>query len=157
MGSNAPLQARYTSLMTNNAKALTIVLLASFVVFLGCTKKPEAEGYRIISYDAATHQWVIIRNGTFDGKYLTKRITVVCSFYKWGDHEAVEGPDACHLQVGRMMIPNSWSPPKKGEQYLDIFEMPSETLAITEGEGTERVQQQFTILKYEVLPDNAKP
>ena len=139
----------------NTAKILTPVLLAICMVFLGCTKKPEAEGYRVISYDAATHQWVILRNGTFDGKYLTKRITVVCSFYKWGDHEAVEGPDACHLQVGRTMIPNSWSPLEKSEKYLDIFEMPSETLAITEGEGADRVQQQFTILKYEVLPDNA--
>ena len=53
------------------------------------------------------------------------------------------------------MIPNSWSPLEKSEKYLDIFEMPSETLAITEGEGADRVQQQFTILKYEVLPDNA--
>jgi hypothetical protein len=28
-------------------------------------------------------------------------------------------------------------------------------LAITEGDGPDRVQQQFIILKYEVLPDNA--
>jgi hypothetical protein len=140
----------------NTAKILTPVLLA-FSWFLGCTKKPEAEGYRVLSYDAPTHQWVILRNGTFDGKYLTKRITVVCSFYKWGDHEAVEGPDACHLQVGRMMIPNPFPPAEKGQEFLDIFEMPTETLAITEGEGADRVQQQFTILKYEVLPDNAKP
>jgi hypothetical protein len=141
--------------MMNAAKTLTPFLLAFFMVFLGCTKKPEPEGYRVVNYDAATHQWVILRNGTFDGKYLTKRITVVCSFYKWGDHEAVTGPDACHLQVGRMMIPNSWSPPKKSEEYLDVFEMPSETLAITEGSGADQVQQQFIILKYEVLPENA--
>ena len=53
-----------------------------------------------------------------------------------------------------MMIPNSLPPAKKDEPFLDFFEMPSETLAITEGEGTDQVQQQFTIVKYEVLPDN---
>jgi hypothetical protein len=112
------------------------MLLAVFMLPPGCTKKPQPEGYRVLSYDAPTHQWIILRNGTFDGKYLTKRLTVACSSYKWGDHEAVTGPDACHLQVGRMMIPGG-------------------TLSITEGDGPDRVVQQFTILKYEVLPDNA--
>jgi hypothetical protein len=148
------MQAYYKTLMMNTAKTLTPMLLAFVMVSLGCTKKPEVEGYRVVSYDAATHQWVILRNGTFEGKYLTKRITVVCSFYKWGDHEAVTGPEACHLQVGRMMIPNPLPRPEKGNEFLDIFEMPTETLAITEGKGADRVEQQFTILKYEVLPDN---
>ena len=136
------------------AYRLAFVFLAFIMVSAACTKKREAEGYRVVSYDGATHQWVILRNGTFGGKYLTKRITVVCNFFKWGDHDAVAGPEACHLDVGRMMIPNSLSPTKKDEPFLDFFEMPSETLAITEGEGADQVQQQFTIVKYEVLPDN---
>jgi hypothetical protein len=110
-------------------------------------------GYRVVSYDAATHQWTILRNGTFDGKYMTKRIIVVCSFYKWGEHEAVEGPEACHLPVGRLIVPNPLPPQGKRDEFLDVYEMPDERLAITEGDGTDRVEQQFIILKYEVLPD----
>ena len=139
----------------NTAKTLRFALLTLLTLSPGCTKKPEAEGYRVLSYDAATHQWVILRTGTFDGKYLTKRLTVVCSSYKWGDHESVTGPEACHLQVGRLIIPNPLPPAGKHNEFLDVFEMPSETLSITEGDGADRVMQQFAILKYEVLPDNA--
>jgi hypothetical protein len=143
--------------MSNGAKinqtSLSFALLAILTSLLGCAKKPEPEGYRVLSYDAATHQWIILRTGTFDGKYMTKRLTVVCSFYKWGDHEMVTGPEACHLQVGRMIIPNPLPPAGKHQDFLDVFEMPSEVLSITEGVGADRVMQQFTILKYEVLPD----
>jgi hypothetical protein len=141
--------------LSHTAKALTPPLLAFFMVSLACTRKPEPEGYRVVSYDASTHQWVILRTGTFDGKYLTKRITVICSFYKWDGHERVDGPDACHLQVGRMMIPNLFPPAGKPDEFLMIDEMPTETLSITEGQGADRVLQVFNILKYEVLPDNA--
>src|ERR1700693_2741298 len=127
--------------------ALSFVLLAVLGLFLGCTKKPEPEGYRVLSYDAATHQWIILRTGTFDSKYMTKRLTVVCSFYKWVDHEMVRGPEACHLLVGHMMIPNPFPPAGKRQDFLDIYEMPSEVLSITEGDGADRVVQQFDILK----------
>ena len=127
-----------------------VVIVLSF----GCTKKkPEVEGYRVLSYDAPTGRWVIIRNGTFDGKYLTKRITAVCDFYKWGDHEAVEGSDACDLQVGQMMVPNPFPGKENRKDFLDIWEMSPDRLAITRGEGPDRVSQQFTILKQEVLGD----
>jgi hypothetical protein len=115
------------------------------------TKNPEPEGYRVISYDAATHQWVILRNGTFDGKYMTKRITVVCKSYYLGNHEAVTGPDACDLQVGNMIIPNPF--PRKPQDFIDVIEDSSQVLAITKGYGADRVSQHFKILKYEVLPD----
>jgi hypothetical protein len=39
----------------NTVKPLTPVLLAVFMLSLGCMKKPEVEGYRVLSYDAATH------------------------------------------------------------------------------------------------------
>jgi hypothetical protein len=116
-------------------------------------KNFKPEGYRIVSYDAATHQWVILRNGTFDGKYLVKRIAAICSSYKLGNNEALYGPEVCHLQVGRMIISNPLPPPEKRSEFLDVFEMPDQVLSITEGFGAERVQQQFKILKYEVLPD----
>ena len=34
--------------------------------------RTEPEGYRVIGYDAGSHQWTILRNGTFDGKYYGK-------------------------------------------------------------------------------------
>jgi hypothetical protein len=48
--------------------ALLVLLLFS----VGCTKKLGPEGYRVVGYDAPTHQWTILRDGTFDVKYLTK-------------------------------------------------------------------------------------
>ena len=67
-------------MMRNTSKNLFSLLLALFVIGIGCTsKKPEPEGYRVMSYDATTHHWTILRTGTFGGKYLRKRLTVVCS------------------------------------------------------------------------------
>jgi hypothetical protein len=141
--------------MMKTPRMRTAALLALFVVCIGCTRrKLEPDGYRVVSYDAATHQWTILRSGTFDGKYLRKRLTVVCSSYKWGERESVTGPEACHLQVGRLIVPNPLPDPEKRQEFIDVFEMPSETLSITEGDGADRVMQQFEILKYEVLPDN---
>ena len=131
-------------------------LLLSLVVLarsFGCTtKKPEVEGYRVVNWDAAAGTWVIIRNGTFDGRYLTKRITAVCDFYKLGDNEAVVGPEACDLQVGRMMVPNQFPGEGRRKDFLDIWES-SDKLYIAEGDGPDQVHQQFTILKYEVFND----
>jgi hypothetical protein len=138
------------------AKVLGLALLAVCIIPLGCAKKHEPEGYRVVGYDAATHQWTILRNGTFGGKYLRKRMTVVCSFYQWGNHPMVEGPDQCDLNVGDMLIENYVG---KGGEYLDVDEMPGDdTLAISEGDSSDpsRVRQQFNILKEEVLPEGAK-
>jgi hypothetical protein len=139
----------------NTPKMQVLMLLVLVMVSVGCAKKRGVAGYRVVSYDAVTHQWTILRNGTFDGKYMTKRIIVVCDFYKWGKHEQVQGPEACHLEVGRLIVPNPLPPAGKRDEFLDVYEMPDERLAITEGDGPDRVQQQFIILKYEVLPDNA--
>src|SRR5579864_8490072 len=98
-------------------------LLILLLLFVGCLKKAEPEGYRVIGYDAETHQWTILRSGRFDGRYLKKRITAICSLYRWGDHEAVYGPQACHLEVGRMIIPNRFPPPEKHNEFLDVYEM----------------------------------
>jgi len=142
--------------MKRFAVVLLPVLLAVILLCVSCTSekspKAEPEGYRVIRYVAATHEWTILRTGTFDGKYLRKRLTVRCSSYSWGQHDPVNGPEACHLEVGRLIVPNS-----KREEFLDVYEMPGEILSITEGTGADRVIQQFDILKYEVLPDNANP
>jgi hypothetical protein len=132
---------------------LAVPLLAVLAPAFGCQKK-RVEGYRVVGYDSSTNHWTLLRNGTFDGKYLTKRLTLICDFYKWGKHPAVAGPDACHLEVGRMIVPNTMPPEGRRSEFLDVYEMPTETLAITEGDGSDKVEQQFTILKYEVLPDN---
>ena len=117
----------------------------------GCKKAHEPEGYRVVSYEAANHQWTIIRSGTFDSKYMTKKLVVVCMFYKWGEHDAVDGPDACHLQVGRLIVPSLESGNADKSHFITVFEMPNETLSITEGSGDDRVMQQFKILSYTIL------
>ncbi|MGA9669973.1 MAG: hypothetical protein WBQ94_12240 [Terracidiphilus sp.] len=131
----------------------SLIAVASIVLTLslGCKKVREPEGYRVVSFDAASHQWTIIRNGTFDGKYMTKRLVVVCMFYKWGEHETVDGTDACHLQVGRLIVPSLESGNADKNHFITVFEMPDETLSITEGSGDDRVMQQFKIVSYNVV------
>jgi hypothetical protein len=135
----------------------TMIVIAVSCLFSACTKKPEPErepeGYRVVSYDAATHQWTILRNGTFDGKYLVKRMTVICFWSRRANLERIDGPTACHLQVGRMMVPNPFPPFERRAEFLEIFEMSArdEMLFINEGEETLRVSQAFTILRNEVL------
>lgn len=135
---------------------LTVLVL--LLLSIGC-KKSDPEGYRVLSYDSLTHQWTILRTGTFsngDGNppsFLRKRITMVCSLYHWADKEVVKGPDACHLQVGRLIVPNPFPGQGKRQDFVDVFEMPDEVISITEGEGPDQVIQQFNIVKYEVLPD----
>lgn len=133
-----------------------IVLLPALLALslgLAACKKPVAEGYRVTGYDGATKQWTIIRNGTFDGRYLTKKLVVVCSFYKWGDREPDRGPEACHLAVGRLIVPNPLPGPSQAADFVDVDESVLETLSITEGAGQNQTMQQFNILKYEVLTD----
>jgi hypothetical protein len=122
----------------------------AFVVFVvACAKKHPPEGYRVISFDNNTKQWTIIRSGTFDGEYRIKRLIAECEFYKWGNHDPVEGPDACNLQVGRVIVPNPFSQDRK--QFVDVYEMSTNKLSITEGDGDDRVSQQFVVVKYELL------
>jgi hypothetical protein len=47
-----------------------------------------------------------------------------------------------------MMVPNH----VPGKEWLDIFELSSESLTIIKGEGADKVTQTLKILKYEVLP-----
>jgi hypothetical protein len=135
----------------------TMIVIAVSCLFSACTKKPEPErepeGYRVVSYDAATHQWTILRNGTFDGKYLVKRMTVICFWSRRANLERIDGPTACHLQVVRMMVPNPFPSFERRAEFLEIFEMSArdEMLFINEGEETLRVSQAFTILRNEVL------
>jgi hypothetical protein len=131
--------------------ALTILLL----LIVGCKKPTQAvtepEGYRVVSYDSNTREWTIIRTGTFDGKFLRKRIVLICQSYTLGAHPTVSGEDACHLVVGRLIVSNLM--PQDRKDFIDVFEMSNGVISITEGDWDDRVTQQFKILKYEVLAD----
>jgi hypothetical protein len=117
---------------------------------IDCSKKPSVEGYRVMSFDSMTGEWIFLFHGTIDGKYLTKRLTVVCDFYKWGKHEPVAGRNACNLRVGSLMVRRY---ERDGSNLvLYIFEDP-DRLTIVEGEGDDRVSQQFFILKSEVVSE----
>ncbi len=131
-------------------------LLAVLLLSLGCMKKPEPDGYRVVGYDAAKNQWTVIRTDTSDGKRVKEKLVLVCDLYKLGDDDLSIDPRACQLEVGDLMVVNvSTSDPQKS---LDIFKMsgPSdERLVITEGDGSSRVSQQFVIVKDEILPDKS--
>jgi hypothetical protein len=130
----------------------TLLLFSALALSFGC-RRHEVEGYRVDSYDAVTGRWVLPRNGTFDGKYLTKRLVVVCDFYKWGQREAVVGSTACNLRVGQMMVPNPLPGEGKRSEFLDIWEMSPDRLSITEGTEDDLIMQQFIILREEVVND----
>lgn len=111
----------------------------------------EPSGYRVVGFDGATNTWTIIRNGTFNGKYLVVRLTVACQAHKYADGDLLRGRDQCALQVGRLF---HWYKSCDGGD----FEMVSESawfplLQITEGRKPNQETQLFDILRYEALPD----
>jgi hypothetical protein len=112
------------------------------------------DGYRVISHDSQTGQWVIIRSGTFSGEHQTKRLIVICESYQWGEREPVRGPSACYLQIGRLMVSNAYDfySHKTKESLLDITELPSDWISFVEGIGDDRVRQSFRIARQELLP-----
>jgi hypothetical protein len=140
----------------NTSLFIVGVVVFSFAALSACKREPQAEpdGCRVVSYDTVTARWVIIRTGEFDGKYLRKRLTVVCDFYKWGDHAPVQGPHACDLHVGELIV-NHIEPDAQGKfsNYVHIWEESAEKLVIVQGSGPDHVDQQFTILKNEVLTE----
>lgn len=111
----------------------------------------KREGYRVISYDSSTHQWTIIRSGTFDGKFIMKKLVVVCVSSVFGNSRPVYGPEACELIVGQMIVPNL--APQTPSDTVMVTEMGS-TFGILEGFGDERYDQEFRILKNQIIPDN---
>ena len=139
--------------MNRDKMRLWLLTLVFGMFLIGCAKKPVVEGYRVVSFDPTTGKWIILRNGTFDGTYLTKRITAVCDFYKWGDHETIRGPNACTLHVGQMMVPlQNRHGERDMKNGLYVFEDP-DRLSIIEGDGENQVSQQFFILKNEIVSE----
>lgn len=139
-------------------RVAAIVCLSLGLMFLcSCTSKDksrEPDGYRVVSYDLATGKYIIIRTGTFENKYMRKRMTVVCSFYQRDEDQVREGPQACDLRVGQLIASNH-SPNANGQysDFVDIWEMTPEILSVQFGDGPNRTLQQFVILKNEVITD----
>jgi len=78
------------------------------------------------------------------------KITTVCDSYQAGDHHAVIGPQSCDLVVGQRIIPNTLRPRSPDEEFVDVWQL-ADTLFITRGDGSNRVQQQFSIKSAEVI------
>ena len=72
--------------------------------------------------------------------------------YKEANKDPIIGPSVCDLQVGRLLVPSVSETDPEG--YLNVFERP-EGIAIIEGTASNRIEQDFSILKYEVLPDSS--
>ena len=136
---------------------ICLLCLGPQAAFFGCGlrqnqgRTQNREGYRVVSYDAQTHQWTLLRTGTFNGERVTKRLVAVCSSYRWGSHAPLYGPEECHLVVGRLIVPNPL--PKDPTDFVDVDEMVTEDLDITERSGEEQTSQMFKILKNEVVTD----
>ena len=133
------------------SKNLLKFLLFSLIAFAGCKQKAEpAKSYQVISYDGKTHEWTLVFRSAFNEPSVKRRLVVVCLYHELGKTKGESGPEACHLDVGRVMIDNF--SPKSPDEKLDIWENPDQTLWITEGSGDDEVKQNFSIVKNEILP-----
>jgi hypothetical protein len=81
-----------------------IAPLDSHLAFSAHAQK-QPEGHRVTAYNSTTHEWTIIRTGTFDGEFQKKRLVVVCKYFVNGD-EHRHRPDACDLHVGQFLNPH---------------------------------------------------
>lgn len=132
--------------MKNYMKRALIIFLPPLFQ-LACTANQEpVEFYQIISHEAYSGEWVIIRENKQEHSRV--KITAVCDFYKLANHESVVGPDSCNLIVGQNLVPNRLQT-RPGE-FLDIWQS-GDKLFITKGKGADRIHQQFSIRSAKVL------
>jgi hypothetical protein len=113
----------------------------------------EPTGYRVVGYEAATMTWTILRNGTFSGKYLVKRMVVRCSARDYGDGQLLRG-QYCGLQVGRLYHWYKACDNGIVEMISEFSSAGALALQLTLGSGKESDTQFFDILKEDVLPDS---
>jgi hypothetical protein len=111
---------------------------------------PVAEGYRVMAYDGRTHQYTIHRNGTVDGRYLVKKIVVLCASHRSSRRGRVMGETACDLPVGKLFQVHVSDDGQHNSAHIteqnDLF-------SIVEGKGADQIVQRFNVLSVEVLPD----
>jgi hypothetical protein len=106
-----------------------------------------------MAYDGQTHEYTIHRNQIIDGKYLIKKIVVVCESYQWGGRPPNKEPTACELEVGSF-YPVGPAALTRDEGPAVVTEL-NARLTIIEKWGTkEEVFQSFKVVSNEVLPDN---
>jgi len=139
------------------------LIIPAIAALCGCTKVPELDRYEVVSYNAGTAEWVMIHRAMVDGKTRVQRLTLECvcsvpSF--WDDRQTRYGPNACHLEVGRTMVPTRTSRPvapnDDGKPFLAITTDNFPQFIVSErSKSTEKVhdwsEQHFSILKSEVV------
>ena len=126
---------------------MKICLIASVMILLiGCAKTESKSPtfYEVVAHKADS-DWILDR---VDGGQSHVRFTMKCDFYKWSSKTPVTGPDACDLPVGQKLVPNPL--PNSPEEFPDIWQS-GDTMFITSGQGTDRVEQQFTVKSSQVL------
>jgi hypothetical protein len=130
---------------------MALSVIGGAVAFAECN---EPRGYRVMAYDGRTHQYTIHRNGTFDGKYLVKKIVVVCQSYQAGNRAPVKGETACDLGVGSFYPVGEASLTREGGPVVVLEQ--DDYFAITEGRGENEVRRTFNVVSIEVLPDSCR-
>jgi hypothetical protein len=159
--------------MNARTVASALILTAAVLVVLGCggreadlspgerqlrkvvasvsrpfTSTPP-EGYRVTAYDSRVHEWTIIRTGTFDGVFMTKKFVVVCVTFMNEAGIYTAGPYACPLQVGQFkQVRINF---QDGDAPLEDIDQFSDTLMFTEGTSNRPTKQIFDIKRIELL------
>jgi hypothetical protein len=135
---------------------VTLKYIFLIALVLGCAasanaQTPEPEGYRVVAHEAKTHEWTIIKNGTFNGEFQAKKLVVRCLSFTDLD-KFTFGPDVCdlHLQVGRFINPHPINRLDGNAPLPDVFEY-GDGLVISEGTVNRHTTQVFSIKKIELL------
>ena len=134
------------SLSRNHPRwCLFLICLPLFLLACG---KPKSEDYwKILSMDENRHFTVIHINRA---RHEQTRYLLECSYYKWGDHEMVKGPDSCSIYVGQVLVPKRDA--KDPQAFVDVDGSQNDWLIITEGSGQDRVTQGFKVLSAQLEP-----
>jgi hypothetical protein len=136
--------------MRNSQTVLLLFALVTLMYLTGCKNKSEPYGYRVVGFDSTSGEWTLVHTDTVDGKLLRQRLVVVCKYAKWPDHEG-SGKDACHLQVGELMVPTLSPSEVKAGHPVIAMEWNDGSLTFEEGSGTNEVYQSFEIKKSEII------
>jgi hypothetical protein len=132
--------------------AILLLLTLAPLALAGCSKKPDPPRWLVKSHIGS--EWTFTRRAVDETP--ARRIVAVCTSYHWQGHDAVKGDDACTLPVGGGMVEPLQMlahPVKSDAVKLPMFDLlDSNTVAITEGDGTDKTIQLFQIKRDEALP-----
>lgn len=127
---------------------LVLIVCMAIAIGTGCSRqKAEPESYRVVSYDAKTHEYVIYHSGTFDGKNGVKKMVVKCVSYRWRSQPEAKGDNACVLPVAA--VPAWMAVSNDGMLTGDVVKIQNDTLTVSSGikgaDGSHEVIQTFHI------------